>query len=156
MKEHDLLSGVVLPPGPALPPPLVVAWIGVISQWWFPIHPRRRRCWLSTKLSSNCNIFTFPLKSLSSKMIKPISRDVYTLEQGEPDLLCRVFLWQASYGLVEFVSPGLLWLCLTFCDPKDHSPTGSSVLEFSWQECWNAGQGCHVPCWVYLVLFLLL
>ena len=27
--------------------------------------------------------------------------------------------------------------CLTFCDPIDCSPPGSSVLEFSRQEYWN-------------------
>ena len=32
------------------------------------------------------------------------------------------------------------WLCLTLCDPTDGSQPGSSVMEFSMQEC---GVGCH-------------
>ena len=55
-------------------------------------------------------------------------------------MLYNVVLVSAARQRESAVHAQPLQLCLTFCDPMDCSPPGSSVHEFSSK---NTGVGCH-------------
>ena len=52
--------------------------------------------------------------------------------------------WWDPHALHLHVSAKSLQLCLTLCEPMDHSPPGSSVLGFSRQKYWS-GLPCPSP-----------
>ena len=68
----------------------------------------------------------------------PSSRE-QEADQGEK--MCNNSI---NVGNHECVYAKSLQLCLTLCDPMDCSPSGSSVLGFSRQDCWS-GLPCPSP-----------
>ena len=58
------------------------------------------------------------------------------------EILCLLeqYIWTlkaVKQGKVRYVHAKLLQLCLTLCDPMNHSPPGSSVHGISRQEYWS-------------------
>ena len=65
-------------------------------------------------------------------------------------MLCSRTSWFTRYTHThthththQFVCVSVLSHIQLFCDPMDYGLPGSSVMEFSKQECKNTGVGCH-------------